>query len=59
MRKVDCTVRNRSPLGASLAVAPLGIPDHFDLLIDGERRRCVVVWRKPTQIGVKFEPHPS
>jgi hypothetical protein len=53
---IDCTVRNRSPLGASLVVAaPIGIPDHFELWMDGDHIPCVVIWRKPTQIGVEFE----
>ncbi|MFO1149788.1 MAG: PilZ domain-containing protein [Alsobacter sp.] len=53
---IDCTVRNRSPLGASLQVAaPVGIPDRFELWMDGEHLPCTVVWRKPTQIGVAFE----
>jgi hypothetical protein len=57
---IDCTVRNRSALGASLQVAaPVGIPDRFELWIDGEHLPCFVIWRKPTQIGVEFEPRPA
>ncbi len=54
---IDCTVRNLTSLGASLQVAsPLGIPDHFTLVLraDDTTRRCVVVWRKLKQIGVSF-----
>jgi len=35
------------------------IPDHFTLLLSGNgkaRRQCRVVWRKPNQVGVTFEP---
>jgi hypothetical protein len=34
------------------------IPDHFVLMLSSNgaaRRFCRVVWRKPTQVGVKFE----
>jgi hypothetical protein len=52
-----CTVRNVSATGASIQVADVGaIPDSFRLVMEMETatRRCVVVWRKATQIGVKF-----
>jgi hypothetical protein len=34
------------------------IPDHFVLMLSSNgaaRRFCRVMWRKPTQVGVKFE----
>jgi hypothetical protein len=52
-----CTVRNVSATGASIQVADVAaIPDNFRLVLEMETaaRRCVVVWRKTTQIGVKF-----
>jgi hypothetical protein len=54
---IDCVVKNVSEGGAALEVAsPIGIPDEFDLVMTGDRtvRRCRVVWRKATRIGVKF-----
>ena len=52
-----CTVRNVSATGASIQVADVSaIPDSFRLVMEMETaaRRCVVVWRKTTQVGVKF-----
>ena len=57
-RAIDCTVGNLSKLGAALNVAsPVGIPDEFALIIpsDGARTACRVVWRKPDQIGIRFQ----
>ena len=54
---IDCTVRNFSATGAALdVISPVGIPDHFRLLIeaDGADFPCYVVWRKPSRIGVRF-----
>ena len=55
---IDCTVRNYSKTGAALDVtSPVGIPDHFTLLIESERIHvpCQVVWRKHSRIGVVFD----
>lgn len=52
-----CTVRNVSATGASIQVTDVSaIPDSFRLVMEMETaaRRCVVVWRKTTQVGVKF-----
>ena len=52
-----CTVRNVSATGASIQVADVSaIPDSFRLVLEMETatRHCVVVWRKATQVGVKF-----
>jgi len=52
-----CTVRNVSATGASIQVADVSaIPDSFGLVMEMETaaRRCVVVWRKTTHVGVKF-----
>jgi len=54
---VTCTVRSLSATGASIeATNVAAIPDSFNLLMEMESttRRCAVVWRKPTQIGVQF-----
>jgi len=54
---LTCTVRNVSATGAAIQAANLAaIPDSFSLLMEMESkaRRCAVVWRKPTQIGVEF-----
>jgi hypothetical protein len=55
---IDCTVRNLSETGAALEVSsPVGIPEHFTLLIEPNHIRvpCHVVWRTDTRIGVRFE----
>jgi hypothetical protein len=52
----DCTVRNVSKTGACLMVAsPLGLPEEFDLSMEGARRHCTVTWRRADRIGVKFQ----
>ena len=54
---IDCLVRNLSIQGASLQVENLvGIPDTFDLAIDGEAvpHRCRVAWQAGNRIGVAF-----
>ena len=54
---VECLIRNMSEAGACLEVAaPLGIPDHFTLLIKPEiiKRLCQVAWRDGKRIGVRF-----
>ena len=55
---IDCTIRNWSKTGAALDVtSPIGIPDHFKLVqkSDHSSRRCRMMWRKETRIGVTFE----
>ena len=55
---IDCTVRNFSETGAALDVtSPVGIPDHFTLLIESDQIHapCQVVWRKHSRIGVRFD----
>jgi PilZ domain len=56
-QSLTCTVRDISATGAALAGANLATtPDIFMLLLEMESsaRRCTVVWRKKTQIGVQF-----
>jgi hypothetical protein len=53
--KLDCAVRNLSSVGACLQVSTTyGLPVTFDVVLDGARRRCRVVWRTDTKIGVTF-----
>ena len=53
----DCTVRNLSPSGAMLIVTGQGIPDTFDLELEGGsvRHSCRVMWRKEDRLGVAFD----
>jgi PilZ domain len=53
----SCTVRNISATGAAIEVANLHeTPDTFTLIMEMESaaRPCTVVWRKETQMGVRF-----
>jgi hypothetical protein len=53
--KLECTVRNISETGAALQVSTtFGIPEQFDVIIDGVRYHCRQVWRTDTMIGVTF-----
>jgi hypothetical protein len=53
---IDCTVRNLSSKGAKLIVTSVvGIPDTFDLLVDGHGLQpCRVAWRTLRELGVEF-----
>jgi hypothetical protein len=53
---IDCTVRNLSAKGAKLQVSSVvGIPETFDLLLDGHSRQpCRVIWRTLKELGVAF-----
>jgi hypothetical protein len=58
-QRLGCVVSDISDTGARIDVQDSAtIPDHFVLLLSSNgaaRRFCRVVWRKPTQMGVKFE----
>ena len=59
--RIDCRVRNLSPVGACLDVeSSIGVPESFVLVIDSEHARhpCRVVWREPRRIGVEFTGAP-
>jgi diguanylate cyclase (GGDEF)-like protein len=59
---LDCTIRNLSGDGACLQVESLvGVPDAFDLLIDGEHapRPCRLVWQSDHRAGVQFASRQS
>ena len=52
---IDCTVRNLSRSGAKLEVTSVvGIPDAFQLQVDGQTQTCRVVWRRLKELGVEF-----
>jgi hypothetical protein len=55
----DCALSDVSDRGARINVHDAEtIPDNFLLLLAGNgaaRRKCRVIWRKPQQVGVKFE----
>ena len=56
-RMMTCTVRDISSTGASLEATNFAeIPDDFTLVIEMEtvERRCRVIWRKKTRVGVRF-----
>jgi hypothetical protein len=58
-QRLGCVVSDVSNTGARIDVQDsTAIPDQFVLLLSSNgaaRRICRVVWRKPTQMGVKFE----
>jgi hypothetical protein len=55
----ECVVTNISDRGAHINVADSdALPDSFVLLLaenGATRRRCRVIWRKPREIGIKFD----
>jgi hypothetical protein len=53
--RIRCKVRDISELGAGLEIsASVNIPQEFDLVVEGIRRRCRFVWRSGTRVGVAF-----
>jgi hypothetical protein len=56
---VDCAVRNFSPAGAGLWLKnAVNLPAMFDLHFDNVTRHCIVVWRRPYWMGVRFKSAP-
>lgn len=56
-QSMTCMVRDISKTGAAIETKDVAaIPDHFRMRIEMEsaERRCAVVWRKPTRIGIEF-----
>jgi len=53
----DCVIRNLSETGAMLQVGGLGIPSHFELMLDAPvpRHPCTVRWRSENAMGVSFD----
>ncbi|NJL09176.1 MAG: PilZ domain-containing protein [Methylacidiphilales bacterium] len=59
---LDCVIRDLTPDGARLHLpSTLGVPATFQLLFDrdGRQRRCTVMWRSETEVGVAFEEQDS
>jgi PilZ domain len=60
-KRSKCTWSNISGGGACITVPDAEIiPDSFVMLLSengSPRRRCRVIWRKPRQLGVKFETY--
>jgi hypothetical protein len=57
---IRCTVIDISQSGAGLSLwigSTFGIPDTFDLIIDGEPKKyaCRVAWKQSHKIGVEFQ----
>jgi hypothetical protein len=55
---VYCTVQNVSNTGACLSLAStFRLPDTFELTFEAgrSRRKCRVIWRTASKIGVTFE----
>jgi len=51
----DCTVRNISKAGALIGVpSVVKVPEEFELRWDNNAQRCIVAWRKPGRVGVRF-----
>lgn len=54
-----CALSDISNTGARIDVEDAGkLPNTFELWLAGNgsaRRKCRVVWREPTQVGVRFE----
>jgi hypothetical protein len=58
-KPVPCTISDVSATGARLTTKFMDmLPDEFDLALNADlMRKCQVVWRTNTQVGVKFLPH--
>lgn len=55
---MDCVIRDLTPDGARLRLpSTVGVPATFHLLLDRDQRerRCKVIWRSETELGVAFE----
>lgn len=54
-----CVLHDISDTGARIDVATADeLPDSFTLVLSGNgspRRKCRIVWRQPTQVGVNFD----
>jgi hypothetical protein len=55
---INCVVRRIFDHGATIEVeSPLGIPEHFHLLVpdEGAPLPCKLVWRSGKELGLEFE----
>jgi hypothetical protein len=54
-KAIQCTIKIISETSVTLEVpSTVGIPENFDLVIDGIRRPCHAVWKSHTEIGVEL-----
>ena len=54
-RAVECVIVDYSAGGACLEVLPrMPLPERFELLYAGTRKRCRVVWTRGPRLGVSF-----
>jgi hypothetical protein len=52
---IDCRVVDYSPGGACLEIGrQTKLPNRFELLFGGTRKRCRIVWNTGRRIGVTF-----
>jgi hypothetical protein len=54
---VDCRVIDYSPGGACLEVGgqpAIALPQRFELLFGGTKKRCRLVWKTGRRLGVAF-----
>jgi hypothetical protein len=58
-QRCECVITNISDRGAHISVADSeALPDSFVLLLAENgttRRRCRVIWRRPREVGTKFD----
>ena len=58
-QRCECVITNISDRGAHISIADSNaLPDSFVLLLaenGATRRRCRVIWRKPREVGIKFD----
>ena len=58
-QRCACVITNISDRGAHISIADSeALPDSFVLLLaenGATRRRCRVIWRKPREVGIKFD----
>jgi len=52
---IDCRIVDYSPGGACLEIAgQTTLPNRFELVFSGTRKRCRVVWSAGRRLGVAF-----
>lgn len=52
---IACRLVDYSPGGACLEIFPMvALPERFELLHGGVKKRCRVCWRRGVRIGVAF-----
>jgi len=57
---LECTARDLSLQGVRLRLSTTyGIPDRFDVIINGKRKPARSIWRTCTEIGVMFSDAPK